>query len=370
MKTNELYLLLAYFFFFIVVLIFSLLINKILLKFSGNLGVRGNIQCQVRFNSQSKPSFGGISFFIIFLLSITALAFVFSENNLLLNFKLLGIIVATTLGFAMGLFDDAYNTRVSIKLLSQICCGLILIVSGTYISVFESNTLNYVLTILWVVGLMNSINMLDNMDGVATLVSIFILLGIFILNILTQGFPTNLNIVILGIIASLIGFLAFNWPPSKMYMGDTGSQFLGVVLATFSIIFIWDYQEFNRDEIPTKQICGVLMFFALPIIDTATVSIKRILKGKSPFVGGKDHTTHHLAYLGLSEKQVALLIAFLSAVSVALGTICLNIHQWTHAYTAIFVAYFVILFTVLFTIANITKDKSNPTESQVNGEVK
>ncbi|HNZ44242.1 MAG TPA: hypothetical protein PKN41_12985, partial [Bacteroidales bacterium] len=104
--------------------------------------------------------------------------------------------------------------------------------------------------------------------------------------------------------------------------------------------------------------------------DTATVSIKRILKGKSPFIGGKDHTTHHLAYLGLSEKQVALLITFLSAVSVALGTICLNIHQWTHAYTAIFVAYFVILFTVLFTIANITKDKSNHTESQVNGEVK
>ncbi|MBP8042847.1 MAG: undecaprenyl/decaprenyl-phosphate alpha-N-acetylglucosaminyl 1-phosphate transferase [Bacteroidales bacterium] len=370
MKTSELYLVLAYFFFFIVVLIFSLLINKILLKFSGNLGVRGNIQCQVRFNSQSKPSFGGISFFIIFLLSITALAFVFSENNLLLNFKLLGIIVATTLGFAMGLFDDAYNTRVPIKLLSQICCGVILIVSGTYISVFESNTLNYILTILWVVGLMNSINMLDNMDAVATLVSIFILLGIFIQNILAHGLSTNLNIVILGIISSLIGFLVYNWPPSKMYMGDTGSQFLGVVLATFSIIFIWDFKEYNLDEIPTKQICAVLMFFALPIIDTATVSIKRILKGKSPFIGGKDHTTHHLAYLGLSEKKVAVVIAVLSAISVTLGIICLNIHQWTHGYTAIFVAYFLILFTVLFTIANINKDKSNPTDSQVNGEVK
>jgi len=370
LKTNELYLLVAYLFFFIVVLFFSLLINKILLKFSGNLGTRGTVQCQVRFNSQSKPSFGGISFFIIFLLSITALAFVSNENSLFLNFKLLGIIAATTLGFVMGLFDDAYNTRVPVKFLSQICCGLILIVSGTYISVFESNFLNYILTVLWVVGLMNSINMLDNMDAVATLASIFIFLGIFIQNILIQGFPYNQNIVILGIIASLIGFLGFNWPPSKMYMGDTGSQFLGLVLATFSIIFIWDFKEYNRDEIPTKQICGVLMFFAIPIIDTATVSIKRILKGKSPFVGGKDHTTHHLAYLGLSEKQVALVIAVISCISAALGVLCLNIHEWTHLYTAIFVGYFLLLFISLFIIANINKDKNDIINSNADQEEK
>jgi len=358
-KTDEIYLIIAYFSFFIVSLFFSFLINKILVKFSGNLGVRGSVQNQIRFNTQSKPSFGGISFFIIFLLSIAALSFFFQEGSLFHNYKLLGIIEATTLGFIMGLFDDAYNTRVPIKLFSQILCGVLLIVTGTYISVFENNYFNYIFTVLWVVGIMNSINMLDNMDAISSLVAIFIFLGILIENIIVHQAASNLNMVIVGIVSALIGFLFFNWPPSKMYMGDTGSQFLGVLLATFSIIFIWDHKENDLNEIPTKQICAVLLFFALPIIDTTTVSIKRILKGKSPFIGGRDHTTHHLSYLGLSEQKVAIVFAAISFISMILGIICLNIKVWTHFYTVVFVAYFLILFVVLFYIASINKDREN-----------
>jgi len=357
-EIGEIYSFIAYFSFFVVSLFFSILINRILVTFSKNLGTRSKTENLIRWNTGDKPSFGGISFYIIFLLSVVALSFFFQKDSLFHNYNLLGIVGATTLGFIMGLFDDAYNTKVLIKLISQILCGIILIVSGTYITIFDNNYLNYILTILWVVGIMNSINMLDNMDAISTLVAIFIFLGIFIDNILIQGISTNLNMLILGIISALIGFLFYNWPPSKMYMGDTGSQFLGVLLATFGIIFIWNHKEYNLDEVPTKQVCAVLLFFALPIIDTATVSIKRILKGKSPVVGGRDHTTHHLSYLGLSERKVAVIYALVSCVSMALGLICLNISMWNHYYTAAFAGYFLILFIILFYIANINKERS------------
>lgn len=358
MEIREVYSLVAYFSFFIVSLLFSILINRILVTFSKNLGTRSKTETLIRWNTGDKPSFGGISFFIIFLLSLVALSFFFQKDNLFHNYNLLGIVVATTMGFIMGLFDDAYNTKVLIKLISQILCGIVLIVSGTYITIFDNNFLNYILTLLWVVGIMNSINMLDNMDAISTLVAVSVFLGLFIDNFFIQGIMTNLNMIILGVISALFGFLFFNWSPSKLYMGDTGSQFLGVLLAAFGIIFIWNHKEYNLDEVPTKQVCAVLLFFTLPIIDTATVSIKRILKGKSPFVGGRDHTTHHLFYLGLSERKVALIFAAVSCISTVLGLICLNIPVWNHYYTAAFVAYFLILFIILFYIANINKERS------------
>ena len=258
----------------------------------------------------------------------------------------------------MGLFDDAYNTKVIVKLISQITCGIILIVTGTSISLFQSEILNYVITILWVIGIMNSINMLDNMDGISSVVSLFIFGSILTENFLITGINNNLNIIILGIISALIGFLLYNWPPAKMYMGDTGSQFLGILLAAFSIMFIWNHKEYNNDEIPAKQICAVLIIFALPIIDTATVFYKRIAKGKSPFIGGRDHTTHHLSYLGISERMVTVIFTIISAASMVLGLLCLNIPVWTHLYTVLFAGYFLILFVVLFYIANINKQRT------------
>ncbi|MEI6123498.1 MAG: MraY family glycosyltransferase [Bacteroidota bacterium] len=357
MKQEVLYSFIAYFSFFAVSLFFSVLINGLLVKFSKTLGTRSNTDNQVRWNNDTKPSFGGISFFIIFLLSISALSFFFEYNSVFHNFEVLGIISATTLGFLMGLFDDAYNTKVIIKLLSQVTCGVILIVCGISITLFDNDFLNYAITIIWVVGIMNSINMLDNMDGIATVVSLFIFGTILIENLLVFGITSNINMVIIGIISALIGFLIYNWPPSKMFMGDTGSQFLGILLAAFSIIFIWNHKEIDNNEIPTKQICAMLVIFSLPIIDTATVSLKRIRRGKSPFVGGKDHTTHHLSYLGLSDRMVATIFTILSTVSMVLGLCCLNITEWNHYYTALFGGYFLILFLGLFYIANINKPK-------------
>jgi UDP-GlcNAc:undecaprenyl-phosphate/decaprenyl-phosphate GlcNAc-1-phosphate transferase len=339
-------------------LFFAILINGLLVKFSGNLGTRNNTNNQIRWNVQEKPSFGGISFFIIFLISISGLSFVFENSSLFHNIRLLGIFVATAVGFLTGLFDDAFNTKVIVKLLSQILCGMILVFTGTCITLFDNNILNYIFTVFWVVGMMNSINMLDNMDGISSIVSIFIFLAMFIDNVLGSGLRDYNNMLLIGIITGLVGFLFYNFPPSKMFMGDTGSQFLGVLLAAFSIVFLWNHHEPNGINIPAKKIISVLLIFALPLIDTTTVTIKRLLQGRSPFVGGKDHTTHHLVYLGLSDTKVALVFTALSLVSLCLGLWCLSLTEWTRWYSFGFIAYFLIVFTVLFTIANTSKPKA------------
>jgi UDP-GlcNAc:undecaprenyl-phosphate/decaprenyl-phosphate GlcNAc-1-phosphate transferase len=358
LKTELIYLLISYVIFFIITLFFAILINGLLVKFSGNLGTRSNTNNQVRWCVQEKPSFGGISFFIIFLISISGLSFFFEFSNVFHNIKLLGIVVATSVGFLTGLFDDAFNTKVIVKLFSQILCGVILVITGTTIKLFDYDMLNYILTVLWVVGMMNSINMLDNMDGISTIVSIFIFSAIFVENVIVSGLGDNNNMLLLGITAGLIGFLIYNWPPSKMFMGDTGSQFLGVLLAAFSITYLWNHNEINSVDIPAKQIISVLLIFALPLIDTTTVTIKRLLQRRSPFVGGKDHTTHHLCYLGLSDKKVAITFTLLSIVSAGLGLLSLSITEWSRWHTFGFAAYFLILFTILFTIANISKPKA------------
>ncbi len=209
--------------FFIFATTFSFLINGLFLKFSKNLGMRNISGEAIRWATQAKPALGGISFFIVFLMSIVFYDSFFPHNTNLLDVELLGIVASISMGFLMGLADDAYNTQPILKFSVQIFCGVVLVITGTYIHFFESNILNYGLTVFWVAAMMNSINMLDNMDGVTTTVSGAITFS-FIIIISFLGAIDNVNVVIAtGVFASLAGFLLFNFYPSKLYMGDTGS---------------------------------------------------------------------------------------------------------------------------------------------------
>ena len=166
-------------------------------------------------------------------------------------------------------------------------------------------------------------------------------------------------IIILGVIASLTGFIFYNWHPSKMYMGDTGSQFLGVLLAALGIQFLWNGDFGSSDTLLMQQLLSVLIVFALPIIDTTTVFIKRISAGNSPFIGGKDHTTHHISYLGISDRGVAIIFSVLSFVSVVLYLgIDVYIKNWKTFHVFVFAGYFILLFGVLFIIANLNKHQN------------
>ena len=330
-------------------ILISLVCNNLLLNFSKTLGIRNKNDITVRWSNQSKPSLGGISFFVAFIFGTIVYAIIVKDENIFRNLQYVGFIAAASLAFLMGLADDAFNTRPMIKLSVQILCGVILALSGTQIHLFNSQIPDIIITVLWTVILMNSLNMLDNMDGITGTTVLFILLTCLINQVFFFGLQFNLfNATITIIIGALIGFLRYNLPPSKIFMGDAGSQFIALVVAYFTIPGLWQIPD-------TLQISS---WYAIPIVlvaftpaasDTLTVFINRIKRGQSPLIGGKDHTTHHLVYAGKTEKnvwQIFLLFSFLSCL-ISVITSCVILPQFPEISNAI-ILFFIVVFIYLY----------------------
>ncbi|HCQ30017.1 MAG TPA: hypothetical protein DIU39_07005 [Flavobacteriales bacterium] len=343
----------TYLLFFAGAFVFGFLINKVMLGFAHTLGIRKNYQDIIRWSDTTKPSLGGIGFFIVFLLSIAAVPIFESNVENIYSIKHIALIFGASLSFLMGLADDAYNTRPLLKFITQVICGLVLLYSGIKIHLFDNEFLNGFLTIFWVVAMMNSLNMLDNMDAITTLTSISVT-AFMIFSYLQQTVSDAFILVILvGILASLLAFLPFNWHPSKMYMGDTGSQFLGFILSALSILLVWNNNlNFAYENSLTGLILTVTVF-TVPIVDTTMVSVTRIARGSSPFVGGKDHTTHRLSYLNFSDRQVALIVVMIQLLAVLIAGYAL-VSQTTFA-LALSGGYFLVILTLFSIITRKTK---------------
>ena len=337
------------------------MLNSIILKFAKTLGIRDKKETVIRWSNEVKPALGGISFFICFLIAAAIYSIFFGSESSEIDNSSIGIILATAMAFLMGMADDAYDTRPFLKFSVQLLCGLVLVTTGSSIQLFPIDWLNDVFTLIWVIGIMNSINMLDNMDAITSVVSIFILL-LALIYMALQGKQSSLEfMIVVGEIGSLIGFLFYNWHPSKMYMGDTGSQFLGILLAAIGIKYCWNANSIDGEINTSRQIVTVLLVFLLPIIDTSIVVINRIKRGQSPFVGGKDHTTHNLSYLGLSDSQVAFVFAGVAIVSgLMVYYIFRFVNDWNHVHSIGFFAYFLALFLTMYFITkhNLKSEKN------------
>lgn len=327
--STELTSILIYAIFFVVAVVFSYVINSLLLKFSRSLGSRmDHSRHIIRWSSPMKPSLGGFSFYILFLISLSAFGFVsHGTSEGYFSNSLLGLILAVNLGFLLGLSDDAYNTIPLLKFAGQLLCGTLLIATGNIIPATGIFGIDAALTLLWVVGLMNSINMLDNMDGITASVSLFVLAAMLMILSVESHFLSVTAFMMLAVCGSLIGFLFHNAHPSRIYMGDTGSQFLGAFIAAVSIQVLWKYHEPVGSMIQLKQFLIPLMAFCVPLIDTTTVVMHRLARGQSPFVGGRDHITHHFAYAGLKDRQVMYLLGGWTAFSGLLAVLMVNYYE-------------------------------------------
>jgi len=317
---NPLFLPIAFGTFFIAAIGFSSVINGLLLRFSKSLGARGDQHRHIiRWSSSLKPSLGGFSFYILFLISITAYGFLNFFTDDYLNLSLLGVVLAVNVGFLLGLTDDAFNTIPLLKLFAQLLCGVFLVITGSIIPATGIYAIDVTFTLVWVVGIMNSINLLDNMDGISATVSLFLIAAVLLVLGIQDSFYTVESLMLLGVSGALIGFLIHNIHPAKIYMGDTGSQFLGAFISAVSIQVLWQFHEPIGSIFQLKQFLIPLIAFSVPLIDTTTVIIHRIARGQSPFVGGKDHITHHFVYAGLNDKQVMYVLTLWTAVSAILS---------------------------------------------------
>lgn len=325
---------------------FSYLLNRIFLRYSTNFGQRTKIKGVRRWSRDVKPSVGGISFYIVFLVSL--IVYILSRSKEM-EFAMLGIVLASTLGFLLGLSDDAYDTIPLLKFFGQIACGAILAYFGLTIQLFPVQWMNILLTIFWVVGIMNSINMLDNMDGVSGLISYTIFLTALALHILYGVSNNILTFILSAMLGGMTGFLIWNWNPSRLFMGDTGSQFLGVLLSAVGIYTFWNGEGLgNLHRETSKSIITPLLVFLVPIIDTTIVTFGRISRKKTPFRGGRDHITHHFVFAGLSERVTALVLFSISLVSSALAITALYlVQEWSFSLTVTLGIYALLVFSII-----------------------
>ena len=319
----------------IATLLLSILFNWITLQRSKNF-VPNKRKNEERLSSKYVPPFGGIACSIAFLIS-TRLLGQAESNFLYIGFFAVAISI-------VGLLDDLYNFRWYIKFIFQIIIVYIPLYNLNIFINFESligtefnNSLNYIVSTIWIMLIMNAINFIDNMDGLAVVVSSAICIQIAVLtNYLNQYKLTDISILLLCAIG---GFLFFNFPPAKLYFGDSGSLFIGFCLGFMSIIYNWVPEDVT---VYSTTLSPILLVFSVPLIDFLVVVTYRISIGKSPTIGGTDHISHRLLAKGFSEKTVLSLFLIYS-----LGTFIL-IYLSIFTSTQLSLLIIGVLFTVYF----------------------
>jgi UDP-GlcNAc:undecaprenyl-phosphate GlcNAc-1-phosphate transferase len=221
-----------------------------------------------------------------------------------------GLILPALVIAMVGLLDDIYQLPPWPRFISQSAVGVItsfiLYLSGAGVEIFDNQFLNSSATILWVVTIINALNFIDNMDGLATCISIVASLALFTLSYLNNQYLVAA--LSLAIFASCLGFLFWNKKPASIYLGDAGSLYLGFLLAAISIRV-----DLDNDSAPIRAIVLILIL-AIPVIDTTQVVVSRIIKGKSPFQGGRDHISHLLLNRGLSQRAVLFILTSLATL--------------------------------------------------------
>ena len=238
------------------------------------------------------------------------------------NFELASFVLIPAVAIsAMGLWDDLKGLEPWPRLVAQTATGIIVAViltaTDTMGFAFDSQVLNYAITVLWIVGVCNSINFFDNHDGgAAGTVTVITFFLFFIAYDRQQVLVSALAIVTAGATA---GFLLWNRHPAKIYMGDAGSLFLGIIISVLTI-------RLSPGVVPTyKSLTIPLFLMATPILDTTVAVISRIARGISPFQGGRDHLSHRLMRKGLNRRITAFVLWGLAAVY---GAIALGIYIW------------------------------------------
>ena len=246
---------------------------------------------------------GGLA--IITPITLGSFLLIFTSVTIDLKQQLyLGLILPALAIAIVGLLDDIYQLPPWPRFISQSVVGVItsfiLYLSGSGVEIFDNQLLNSSATMLWVVTIINALNFIDNMDGLATSISMVASLALFILS-----YKNNQYLVAalsLAIFSSCLGFLFWNKKPASIYLGDAGSLYLGFLLAAISIRI-----DLDNDSAPIRVLVLILIL-AIPVIDTTQVVVSRIVKGKSPFEGGRDHISHLLLTHGLSQRSVLFIL--------------------------------------------------------------
>jgi UDP-GlcNAc:undecaprenyl-phosphate GlcNAc-1-phosphate transferase len=267
------------------------------------------------------PRLGGIGIFFSFMFTLLLMSFIVerSSSAIMWSSRYIPILVAGVLIHFLGIVDDFRNLRARLKLLVQVCASVLVILAGFHFLTvlapvapfhFAMDWMAYPITFIWLIGMTNAINLIDGMDGFAGGVSA-IIAATFSLFFILRG-NAMAAIISLALLGGLIGFLIFNFPPAKIFMGDSGSLFLGFMLGILPILDMSNSRS-------SMNVVSSISLMAIPILDVLSAVWRRIRRGVSCLIADREHIHHKLLDMGFSTRQALALLCGLQLVLSAAG---------------------------------------------------
>ncbi len=282
------------------VFVVSLFLSIVLTPFARKIAMKYNFYdapSDRKIHTKLTPYLGGIAMYLAFIIGlISVLGF---------RHQLTSLVVAATFMVVLGLIDDKNGMHPKVKMFGQIIAALVVINSGVHFSLFGNLWFDAPLTIFWIVGITNAINFLDNMDGLSSGVSAISATFMFLIAARNGQFlVASLAVALSG---CCIGFLRYNFSPASIFMGDSGSMFLGFMLAATGVkLRLPAGGTFSGFIVP-------VLVLGLPILDTTLVTLARYFNNRPVYMGGKDHCSHRLVALGLSHRQAVVSLYVVAA---------------------------------------------------------
>jgi UDP-GlcNAc:undecaprenyl-phosphate GlcNAc-1-phosphate transferase len=292
-----------------VAILVSFLMTPLVKTFAHRVGAVDIPKDNRRMHKHPIPRMGGLAIFLGFLFS----TLIFVE----LTGEVKGMLLGAVIIVVLGIFDDIYALGAKFKFLVQIIAALVAVMAGNRIevisnpNVFSSNPwwelgiLAIPVTVIWIVAVTNSVNLIDGLDGLACGVSTISSTTLLVIA-LTVAEP-EVAILMAALAGSCLGFLPYNLNPAKIFMGDTGSTFLGFILATVSIQGLFKFYTIISFAVP-------FLMLGLPIFDTCFAILRRVAKGQSPMAPDRGHIHHRLIDMGFSQKQTVAVLYVISAI--------------------------------------------------------
>ncbi|MGH3133958.1 MAG: NAD-binding protein [Gaiellaceae bacterium] len=260
-----------------------------------------------RWHERATPTFGGAGIFCGFA---AAVGLALASGTVEWSGELGGILAGSALLFATGLLDDFRHLSPVTKLAVQIGAAVIVLASGLQVEIVENDVLAWGIGMLWLVGITNAFNLLDNMDGLAATLAA-IACAYFAVDAVTEHENETVLVLSLSLGLACVGFLPFNLRPGRaaaVFMGDSGSLVLGFTLASLALASSWTVAGTT-----VATVLLPLLVLAIPILDTTLVTIRRVTERRPVTKGGRDHASHRLVYYGLSDAKAVLLLALVAA---------------------------------------------------------
>jgi UDP-GlcNAc:undecaprenyl-phosphate GlcNAc-1-phosphate transferase len=310
---------LLYLFTFLLPLILSLYLTPVMCRAALQFGIVDQPDGKLKKHKKPMPYLGGIAIYLAFLL---ALAFSFQFDQ-----EVLGLLLAGTIVLLLGFIDDLGFLKTWVKFAGQLIAVLVLVKSGIFIKlIFLPTYVSIPLTFLWLVGMINAFNIIDVMDGLAAGVAFFAS-GAFFFVALLNG-RIMIAIVAITLAGSLLGFIRYNFVPARIYMGDAGSMFLGLMLGALAMIGSYTEKNFLGFLAP-------LVILGIPIFDTLQVTVARLRKGIPFYRGSPDHYALLLRRTGLTVPGVTWLSYGAAAILGGLGILIMIVSTLYHVVTVV-----------------------------------